>query len=131
MRGADDLTRPRPQIRTSRHQLKEYSIHVSAQDLHPAIARGSAEIRDGSRARHLTTFTTFGVSTHGVWTERSDSANRLVALIGYPPGADPEQLTRQVMTSPQFAADMDGFDPNEIVDVQSALLDPTSFSPIH
>jgi NIPSNAP len=82
-------------------------------------------------ARHLTTFTTFGVSTHGVWTERSDSANRLVALIGYPPGADPEQLTRQVMTSPQFAADMDGFDPNEIVDVQSALLDPTSFSPIH
>ena len=82
-------------------------------------------------ARHLTTFKTFGVTTHGVWTERSDSANRLVALIRYPPGADPEQLTRQCMTSPQFAADMAGFDPDEIVDVQSVLLDPTSFSPIH
>jgi hypothetical protein len=35
------------------------------------------------------------------------------------------------MTSPQFAADMAGFDRNEIVDVQSALLDPTTFSPIH
>jgi hypothetical protein len=45
-------------------------------------------------ARHLATFKTFGVTTHGVWTERSDSANRLVALIRYPQGADPEQLMR-------------------------------------
>jgi hypothetical protein len=35
------------------------------------------------------------------------------------------------MTSPQFAADMAGFDTDEIVDVQAVLLDPTSFSPIH
>jgi hypothetical protein len=81
-------------------------------------------------ARHLATFKTFGVTTHGVWTERSDGANRLVALIRYPSGADPEQLTRQVMTSQEFAADMAGFDVNEIVDVQSMPLDPTSFSPI-
>ena len=81
-------------------------------------------------ARHLATFTTFGVTTHGVWTELGDDANRLVALIRYPPGADPEQLTRHIMTSPQFAADMAGFDVEEIVDVQSVLLDPTSFSPI-
>ena len=82
-------------------------------------------------ARHLKTFQTFGVTTHGVWTERSDSANRLVALIRYPQGVDPEQLTRRAMTSPEFAADMAGFNADEIVDVQSVLLDPTSFSPIH
>jgi hypothetical protein len=35
------------------------------------------------------------------------------------------------MASPEFAADMADFDVDEIVDVQSALLDPTSFSPIH
>lgn len=81
--------------------------------------------------RHLATFTTFGVTTHGVWTERSDSANRLVALIRYPKDADPEQLTRHIMTSPEFAADMAGFDASEIVDVRSVLLDPTSFSPLH
>jgi hypothetical protein len=34
------------------------------------------------------------------------------------------------MTSPQFAADMAGFNADEIVDVQSVLLDPTSFSAI-
>ncbi len=44
--------------------------------------------------------------------------------------ADPEQVTRQIMTSPEFAADMAGFDTDDIVDVQSVLLDPTSFSPI-
>ena len=80
--------------------------------------------------RHLATFTTFGVTTHGVWTERSGGAHRLVALIGYPPGAYPEQLTRHITTSPEFAADMAGFNVNEIVDVQSVPLDPTSFSPI-
>jgi hypothetical protein len=81
--------------------------------------------------RHLATFATFGVTTHGVWTERSDSANRLVALISYPPGVDPDQHTRHIMASAEFAADMAGFDVDEIVDVQSLLLDPASYSPIH
>ena len=81
-------------------------------------------------ARHLATFTTFGIATHGVWTEQSGGANRLFALIGYPPGADPEHLTRQIMPSPEFSADMAGFDVDDIVDVQTTLLDPTSFSPI-
>jgi hypothetical protein len=35
------------------------------------------------------------------------------------------------MSSPQFSADMAGFEADEITDVQSVLLDPTSFSPIH
>jgi NIPSNAP len=82
-------------------------------------------------ARHVSTFRTFGVTTHGVWTERGDGAKRLVALIGYPPGADTDRLTQQIMASPDFAADMADFDVDEIADVQSLLLDPTSFSPIH
>ena len=81
-------------------------------------------------AHHAATFEKFGVTTHGVWTDRSGGANRLVALIGYPPGADPDQLTRRIMASPEFAADMAGFDVNEIVDVQTLLLNPTSYSPI-
>ena len=81
-------------------------------------------------ARHLATFETFGVTTHGVWTERSEDAHRLVALIGYPPGADPDQLTRRIMASHEFAADMAGFDVDDIVDVQTTSLDPAPFSPI-
>ncbi|HET7668105.1 MAG TPA: NIPSNAP family protein [Mycobacterium sp.] len=81
--------------------------------------------------RHLATFPTFGVTTYGVWTDQSGDANRLVALISYPPRADSDHLTRHIMASPQFAADMAGFDTDDIVDVQSIRLDPTSFSPIH
>lgn len=81
-------------------------------------------------ARHVATFARFGVVTHGVWTEPIGDANRLVALISYPLDADPEEVTRRVMTSPEFVADMDGFDVDDIVDVQTTLLDPTSFSPI-
>ncbi|ORV92439.1 NIPSNAP domain-containing protein [Mycobacterium interjectum] len=82
-------------------------------------------------ARHLATFAAFGVTTHGVWTERSGDANRLVALIGYPPSADPEQLTRYIMASAEFAADMAGFDVDDIIEVHTKLLEPTPFSPIH
>ncbi|HEY7051920.1 MAG TPA: NIPSNAP family protein [Mycobacterium sp.] len=81
-------------------------------------------------ARHLTSLPTVGVTTHGVWTERSGGANRLIALIRYPRDADPEQITRDYMTSPEFTVDMAGFDPHEIVDVLSVLLEPTTFSPI-
>lgn len=82
-------------------------------------------------ARHVATFEHFGITTHGVWTERGGGANRLVALIRYPEGADPDQLARQCMASPEFGADMAGFDLEEIVEVQSVPLDPTPFSPIH
>ncbi|MCV7300080.1 NIPSNAP family protein [Mycobacterium barrassiae] len=81
-------------------------------------------------ARHVPTFDRFGISTHGVWTEDDGGANRLIALIRYPSAADPEQLTRQVMASQEFAADMAGFDVNDIVDVQAVPLEPTAFSPI-
>lgn len=82
-------------------------------------------------ARHLATFATFGVTTHGVWTESGGQGNRLVALVGYPAGADPDEITRLIMASPEFAADMAGFDVHDVVDVQTTLLEPTSFSPVH
>lgn len=83
-------------------------------------------------ARHLDTFPAFGVTTHGVLTEQDGgaTASRLVALVDYPADADPEQLTRRVMASAEFGADMAGFDVDDIIDVESILLDPTPFSPI-
>ncbi|MEZ0352093.1 NIPSNAP family protein [Mycobacterium sp. pR1184] len=82
-------------------------------------------------ARHVATFAAFGVTTHGVWTEHGGNTNRLAAVISYPPGANSEEVTRRVMASPEFAADMAGFDVADILDVQTTLLDPTPSSPIH
>jgi hypothetical protein len=68
-----------------------------------------------------------------IYTLRSHEALQQYAVVHWdrhPPGVDPERLTGQIMTSPEFSADMAGFDVDEIVDVQTTLLDPTSFSPI-
>ncbi len=75
-------------------------------------------------ARHVPSLAMFGVTTHGVWKHRATQDHRLVVLVSYPPGADPEALTRDFMASPEFAADMEGFDPEDIVAVDSLLLDP-------
>ena len=80
-------------------------------------------------ARHVPSLATFGVMTHGIWTQRDDDDHRLVALISYPRGADPAALTRDFMASPEFAADMEGFDREDIVAVDAMMLEPTAFQP--
>ncbi|MCV7419855.1 NIPSNAP family protein [Mycobacterium yunnanensis] len=102
-------------------QLRIYTLRS------PEALRRYAELH---WARHLPTFAAFGVTTHGVWTEYGLDAHRLIALISYQAGADPDEVTQRVMASPQFAADMDGFDITDILDVQTTLLDPTAFSPL-
>lgn len=82
-------------------------------------------------ARHVPSLATFGVTTHGIWTQQGDDNHRLVALISYPDGADPEALTRDFMASPEFAGDMEGFDAEEIVAVDTMLLDPAQWLSQH
>jgi len=50
--------------------------------------------------------------------------------ISYPNGVDATELASEVMASPEFAADMEGFDPHDIVAVDSIPVDPTRSSPI-
>jgi hypothetical protein len=80
-------------------------------------------------ARHVPSLATFGVTTHGIWTQR-DGDHRLIALISYPDGADPAALARDFMASAEFASDMEGFDPDDIVGVDSMLLETTPSSPV-
>jgi hypothetical protein len=76
------------------------------------------------------TFAAFGITTHGIWIERDGNANRLIALISFSDSANPATLASEVMSSPEFAADMAGFDPHNIVAVDSIPLDATEFSPV-
>ena len=103
-------------------QLRIYTLRSA-----PALERYTAV----HWARHIPSLATFGVTTHEVWTQRGDGDHRLVALISYPDSADPAALTRDFMASAEFAADMEGFDPEDIVAVESTLLDaaPLSVSP--
>ena len=80
--------------------------------------------------RHIASLREFGVSTHGFWTQHDADAPRLVALISYPDGADPGEVSNAYMASPGFAADMEGFDVEDIVGVSDVLLDPVAGSPL-
>ena len=80
-------------------------------------------------ARHVPSLAAFGVTTHGIWTQRGDDY-RLVALVSYPDGANPASLERDFMASPEFASDMEGFDPDDTVAVDSMLVEPTPSLPI-
>ena len=80
--------------------------------------------------RHVMSLAAFGVETVGVWTQRSGEVHRLVALVRYPSGADPERITHEFMASPEFAADMAGFNVDDIIAVDAVLLDAAPCSPI-
>src|SRR5262249_7584219 len=81
-------------------------------------------------ARHVPSLASFGVTTHGIWTQRAADDHRLVALISYPARADPEPLPRHFVPSAEFAAAMEGFEAKDIVAVDTMPLDPTPSSPV-
>jgi NIPSNAP len=80
--------------------------------------------------RHIHSLRAFGVTTLGIWTDHNADAHRLIALISYPEAADPAAVTAAYMASPEFKADMDGFDISNITNVEEILLDPTAASPL-
>ena len=80
--------------------------------------------------RHIPSLEAFGVATHGIWTEHAGDVHRLIALISFQEGADPTKVSSDFMASPSFAADMEGFDPADIVGVDSMLLVATDSSPL-
>ena len=80
--------------------------------------------------RHIPSLRAFDVTTHGIWIDHNVEAHRLIALISYPEGADPAAVTTAYMASPEFKADMDGFDVSNIINVEEVLLDPAASSPL-
>ncbi|WP_138444121.1 NIPSNAP family protein [Sinomonas susongensis] len=79
--------------------------------------------------RHILSLAAFGVRTHHVWTEVDGAVPRLVALVEYEQGLDPEAVTERYMASPEFRADMAGFPMGEIRDVSFVRLEAASSDP--
>jgi NIPSNAP len=97
------------------------------------VLRTAEALRDYAAVhwpRHIPSLRAFGVTTHGIWTDHDAGAHRLVALIAYPDDVEPGEVTAAYMASPEFAADMQGFDVSNILSVEEMLLDPTAASPL-
>ncbi|MDG4828280.1 NIPSNAP family protein [Solwaraspora sp. WMMD1047] len=81
-------------------------------------------------SRHIASMPQFGVTVRGLWTAHDRDAHRLVALLSFREGVDPAEFTAAFVASPEFAADMQGFDLNDIIGAEELLLDPVAGSPL-
>lgn len=72
--------------------------------------------------RHVPSLERFGIHTHSVYQEtNTDGQTRVCALVSYD-GEDFAAQNARYMASPEFRADMEGFDPRNIVNVQEVNL---------
>ena len=79
--------------------------------------------------RHVASMPGFGATVRGFWIDRTTDAHRLVALLSFTDGVEPDEFTAAYVASPAFAADMQGFDLDDIVAVEELRLDPVAGSP--
>ncbi|EIZ81195.1 NIPSNAP family protein [Novosphingobium sp. Rr 2-17] len=79
--------------------------------------------------RHVTSLAAFGVTTHHVWKQVHTDKPRLIALVEYADGLDPQEVTERYMSSAEFRADMAGFSKADIVEVSSAFVEPAPADP--
>ncbi|MHA5054952.1 NIPSNAP family protein [Streptomyces sp. SD15] len=73
------------------------------------------------------------IATHGVWTGPAAPGSevpRLYALVSYRDADDVQERLEAYLSSPEFRADMEGFDMSQIVGVAESVLTPTADSPL-
>lgn len=80
--------------------------------------------------RHIRTLRKYGITVHGVWTESSSREHRVIALIGYPLGEDPNTLGESYRRSADFAGDHEEFDASLMCGTQTQTLEPIASSPL-
>ncbi|MFE7778128.1 NIPSNAP family protein [Streptomyces sp. NPDC057445] len=73
------------------------------------------------------------ITTHGVWTGPAAPGSevpQLYALVSYRDADDVQERLEAYLSSPEFRADMEGFDMGQIVGVAESVLTPTADSPL-
>ncbi|WP_392871958.1 NIPSNAP family protein [Streptomyces sp. LN499] len=84
-------------------------------------------------SKHIPGMAKHRITTHGVWTVPTapeSEAPRLYALVSYRDADNVQERLQAYLASPEFLADMEGFDVSQIVDVAESVLTPTADSPL-
>ena len=80
--------------------------------------------------RHIQSLAKYGITVHGVWADTAPDGHRVVALIGYRAGDDPQRLADAYRASTDFDADHTDFDTALITSVHTVTLEPIADSPL-
>ncbi|MFF4845133.1 NIPSNAP family protein [Streptomyces collinus] len=84
-------------------------------------------------AQHIPGMAKHRITTHGVWTVPAAPGSgtpRLYALVSYRDADNMRERLEAYLSSPEFRADMEGFDIGQIIDVDESALTPTADSPL-
>ncbi|MFF4232438.1 NIPSNAP family protein [Streptomyces sp. NPDC001820] len=84
-------------------------------------------------SKHIPGMAKHRIATHGVWTVPAAIGSeplQLYALVSYQDADDVQERLEAYLSSPEFRADMEGFDISQIVDVAESVLTPTADSPL-
>lgn len=84
-------------------------------------------------ARHIPGMAKHRITAHGVWTVPAApgrETSRLYALVSYRNADDVQERLEAYLSSPEFRADMEGFDISQIIDVDESVLTPSADSPL-
>ncbi|MFI1769759.1 NIPSNAP family protein [Streptomyces sp. NPDC020800] len=86
--------------------------------------------------KHIPGMAKHRITTHGIWTlpaaptAPASEAPQLYALVSYRDADDMQERLEAYLSSPEFRADMEGFDITQIVDIAESVLRPTADSPL-
>lgn len=80
--------------------------------------------------RHIVSLRRYGIVVHGVWIEADPPGRRVVALVGYRAGSDPDDLAETYAGSVDFVEDHANFDICSITSTRTVQLDPIAASPL-
>ncbi|MEU9370474.1 NIPSNAP family protein [Streptomyces avermitilis] len=84
-------------------------------------------------SKHIPGMAKHRIATHGVWTVPAapgSEERQLYALVSYRDADDVQERLEAYLASPEFRADMAGFDISQIVGVVESRLTPTADSPL-
>ncbi|WP_392675350.1 NIPSNAP family protein [Streptomyces sp. LN785] len=84
-------------------------------------------------SKHIPGMAKHRIATHGVWTVPGGPGSdtpQLYALVSYREADDVQERLAAYLASPEFRADMEGFDISQIVGVAESVLTPTAASPL-
>ncbi|MFB7312610.1 NIPSNAP family protein [Streptomyces sp. NPDC056192] len=84
-------------------------------------------------SKHIPGMAKHGIATHGVWTVTAGPESgtpQLYALVSYQDADNVQERLGAYLSSPEFRADMEGFDISQIVGVAESVLTPTAASPL-
>ncbi|MDO9607659.1 MAG: NIPSNAP family protein [Brevundimonas sp.] len=106
--------------------MRQFHLRIYSLDSAEALEQYATQ----NYPRHLESFPKHGIRPEGFFKLADGADPKLYVLVSYDEGADGDAVSAGYMASPDLLADLEGFDPSHILNVDDITLIPTPGSPL-